>query len=137
MRKAMTLWGLSVSTLFLLAGNPAASPGDHIPRSVTCDALLAAGVPDAYAAGLLDGVRALEIAFRTDVYRLRRDGENELAARSGFVAEALAERLRHAEGKSARQLAQSIRASCADDLDGTAELHFVLALDNWRRGQPL
>ena len=104
---------------------------------MSCRQLLDAGVPRAYAAGLLDGARAFEISFRTSVETLRAEGESELAERAGFVADAIAERLQHADGYSADALAERIRESCAGDPDGTAELHFVLALEGWRRSQPL
>lgn len=109
----------------------------HIPRAVTCAQLLSADVSDAYAAGLLDGVRAFEISFRADVYRLRGDGREELAKQSLFVADAIAERLEHAKERSAAELADAIRESCAEDPTGTAELHFILALESWRRDHPL
>ncbi|NIP92508.1 MAG: hypothetical protein GWO24_03175, partial [Akkermansiaceae bacterium] len=130
MTKHVPVYLLPAFSLLLLLPNPAGSDDPSaIPRAVTCEMLLAAGVPDAYAAGLLDGVRALEISFRLSVDTLRGEGRQELAERSQFTADAIAERLKHADGQTAEALAGRIRQSCAGDPKGTAELHFVLALE--------
>ncbi|NNL87059.1 MAG: hypothetical protein HKP27_15460 [Myxococcales bacterium] len=147
--KALAVFGAAVALLWVVGAQRGLTQSSRpaldekrdvaqgIPRAVTCEELLSAGVPQAYAAGLLDGVRSFEISFRTDVYRLRNDGHRELAERSQFVADAIAERLRHAAERSAEELAEALRKSCPGDPSGTAELHFVLALDTWRRDRPL
>jgi hypothetical protein len=149
MGKTLTIFGVAVALLWVadaqrgLTESPRPAieekrdAAQGVPRAVTCEELLSAGVPEAYAAGLLDGVRAFEISFRTDVYRLRNDGQEDIAKHSQFVADAIAERLRHAAERSAEELADALRRSCPGDPSGTAELHFVLALDSWRRDRPL
>jgi len=83
----------------------------------------------------MDGVQAVEVSFRSDFYRLRKDGEEELAERSLFVANAIAELFAHAKGQGAPELAGQMKTTCGGDLAGAAQLHFLLALDAWRRSR--
>ena len=129
--RSRTKLALVAGALLLLgaAGNRA------MERNVQCQHFEGSSAAQSYAAGLLDGVQAIEVAFRSDMYRLKKDGRTELADKARFVADAVAEQLAHAKGQSASDLAERMKSTCQGDLEGAAQLHFVLALDAWRRSQ--
>ncbi len=134
----MTRWtrGLLGCALLAVVGSLLGAGGLlAMERNVLCQNFESSEAAQTYAAGLLDGVQAIEVAFRSDMYRLKRDGRTELSEQARFVAEAIAQQLAHAKGQSASDLAARMKDTCRGDLEGAAQLHFVLALDGWRRGQ--
>jgi hypothetical protein len=90
-----------------------------------------------YSWALVEGGIAVRASYQADAIQLAKDGDQEDADGSNFVARAIAEKLRPALHRAPARLTEAIEARCAAHKPNRSiTLVFLETIDAWRRQAP-
>ncbi len=90
-----------------------------------------------YTWALVEGGIAVRASYQADAIQLAKDGDQEHADGSNFVARAIAEKLRPALHRAPRELTEAIEARCSTHKPTRSiTLVFLETIDEWRRQGP-
>lgn len=90
-----------------------------------------------YTWALVEGGIAVRASYQADAIQLAKDGDQENADGSSFVARAIAEKLRPAIHRAPNALTEAIEARCASHKPSRSiTLVFLETIDEWRREGP-
>ncbi len=114
-----------------------ASPA--LAKTFDCERFLALDLETRrlYTWALVEGGIAVRASYQADAIQLAKDGDQEHADGSNFVARAIAEKLRPALHRAPGDLTRGIEARCASHKPTRSiTLVFLETIDEWRREGP-
>ncbi len=129
MRRGL-LWSAIVGLLWV---SPAAA------KTFDCETFLGLDLETRhlYTWALVEGGIAVRASYQADAIQLAKDGDQESADGSKFVARAIAEKLRPAIHRPPGDLTRAIEARCATHQPRRSiTLVFLETIDAWRRQGP-